>query len=310
MILLILLLAQINLGDLYYSGMPSNASSLAKGGCGVALLDDPAYYNPAMLNFLNTQKIEFSFSNYFTKNNNYYSKNFPGISSIDGKFTNSAIFSTKQIAVFWRLLEYIETDSIIDDSYINSNLRVDEAGFSLPVSDPSFSNLAFGFSLKYIHISSRELKYSIIDTISQDNIYYNNFSAQGFYSDIGCAYILNNIGFGISARNLFGKIWNENISFPTIYRAGISYNEKYYSLSYDFEYNENKYDKINHFNLSAKYYPLIINFGVSNIDDIDYYSSGFLLNTKKNIISIALWGTEEDFNNDKYSIYLSYSYSL
>lgn len=303
MFLILILISDIFFGNMVFTGLPTNASSIAEGACGVASISDPAYFNPAFLVYSNNNFI-ISFNGISTGNTDYYSYPLPGFSPIQGKFLNSITLMSPKFAIFWRILENREfTES--DTNYIRATFRADEFGISIPIQDTALSNFSIGLNLKYIHISYSELTYPNTNQVPTDEITYISYPAHGFYTDIGIGYIFGGMSFGISARNLFGKIWKDDLIIPTVYRTGFGWQNNFISLGYDFEYQMEGYNNLNHFKFKFISDKTAFNFGLI-LDNIDItYTTGIQFNYSLFNISLALWGTENEIKNRDYRTYFS-----
>ncbi|MGC9365730.1 MAG: hypothetical protein ACP5FK_01645 [bacterium] len=309
MILVLLIIAQLNVNDYGYTGLPSNAALLGAAGCGVANVIDPVFYNPAYCAVNPYQGIYFSVVNYQRKQENIFSYPYPALSDITGKFINSATLYSRNTAVFWRILEFNEVDSLVNDYTHHFNIRADEFGLGYAIRDADFYNFMIGFNIKYIHISTDHLYYPRQNNINPSDIIHDKTSSHGIYTDLGLGYKFNIITLGISSRNLWGKIFSADYSLPPVYLGGVNIHNKYFSGGYQFQYRDKFYQYSHHYYLGFQYYNFAVNLGRIDEKDNITYTSGISWKYHPAFVSLAFWSEEVSFNED-YRVYLTLGFKF
>ncbi|MBN1151260.1 hypothetical protein JXA84_08595 [candidate division WOR-3 bacterium] len=284
-----------------FYGMPSSATALSCGGAGTALCEDPVYYNPAMLVFSNKSALLVSF---YQKNDKPW-KGFGEFSTPEGTYINSILAYTPQNAYFWRILEARVMDTIADGRRIDAHFRADEAGMSFAMRDSDIYCFSIGGTIKYSHFSYREVSYPDSGQFFSDSLIIKSFPAHGVYADAGMALCIPGIALGVSAKNLFGKVFKDEIDLPAQYRAGVSFFSKHFSTAYDIVYWEIDEDISHHFCLKAGYGPIISYSGYACREDEKIASFGLSLNYQKYFLSSALWGPADNFQSDSLDFYFS-----
>ncbi len=299
-----ILVSALYFGDADWTGMPADAAGIACGATGAALTDDPAFFNPAMLPFVKTQWAKISY--YGIKEERPYVMPRSGeFRAYGGKYINSLTAVTSGTAFFWRLLGAETADEVTGNTRTIASLRAEEAGMSFAIRDSDFYSFSAGASLKYFHASYRELTTPDTGSFSADSVRYRAFPAHGLFLDAGIAYALSNLTLGVSARNLAGKIFHDEISLSRSYRAGASLSVKYAALSYDFEYSEADYKITHHFCARSYLGPLSIFLGYAEKEDEKTAAFGYSLFYDRYSVSFSLWGPAENLKNEYLDYYLS-----
>ncbi|MBN1619465.1 hypothetical protein JW890_01970 [candidate division WOR-3 bacterium] len=286
-----------------FRGMPSDAAGIACGGTGAALTDDPAFFNPAMLPFVKTQWAKISY--YGIKEERPVFARSGEFTAYSGKYINSLTAVTSGTAFFWRLLGAETADEVIGNNQTRASLRAEEAGMSFAIRDSDFYSFSAGASLKYFHASYRELTSPDTGSFTSDSVSYRSFPAHGLYLDAGIAYALPNFTLGVSAKNLAGKMFHDEISLSRSYRAGASLSAKFAALSYDFEYSETDYKITHHFCARSYLGPLSLFLGYAEKEDDKTAAFGYSLFYNRYSVSFSLWGPAENLKNEYMDYYLS-----
>lgn len=286
-----------------YFGMPTSAYSLGCGGTGTALTDDPVFYNPAMLPFSNYSSVLVSY--YGVRDRDSACPGFGEYSAYDGKYVNSVLISSPQTAFYWRILEAERVDTAFSGRKTDALLRADEAGLSFAIRDADLSSFSVGGTIKYFHASYREISYPDSGHFAEDSLVFRSFPAHGFFVDAGLAVVVSYFAMGVSAKNFAGKVFDDEISVPASYRAGISMSMKYASAAYDFEYSEKDWSVIHHYCIQAFYGPAKASAGYVEKDGAKLVSFGTSFARDRYIVSAACWGQTDDFKADRLDYYFS-----